>query len=114
MTVNFLHVNGGNYFVTICFSRIATTITASRKLVRMGRKICFFVYYVKLINIKLWMAEEGVALKKGFELWTVEGRIRKGIRKNEGRFFFLHNQSQEIVDFLVWIGSCCIWFLLCL
>jgi hypothetical protein len=65
MVVNFLHVNDRNYFVIVYFSRIATTITASRKLVRMGRRICLFVYYVKLISIKLWMVEEGVALKKG-------------------------------------------------
>jgi hypothetical protein len=65
----------------------------------MGRKFFLFVYYVKLINTKLWMLKEGVALKKGLELWTMEGRTRSGIQKNEGRFFFLHNQSQEIVGF---------------
>jgi hypothetical protein len=66
MVVNFLHVNNENYFVTTCFSRIATTITTSKKLVRMGRKICLFVYYVKLINTKLWMIEEGVAWSFGW------------------------------------------------
>jgi hypothetical protein len=65
MVVNFLHVNNENYFVT-SFSRIATTITTSKKLVRMGRKICLFVYYVKLINTKLWMVEEGVAWSFGW------------------------------------------------
>ncbi len=104
MAINFLCVNGKNYFVIICFSRIATTITTSRKLVRMGRKICLFVYYVKFINTKLWMVEKGVALKEGLELGTVEGKIGSGIRKNESKFFFFHSQFQEIVGF-----SCLDW-----
>ncbi len=66
VVVNFLHVNGGNYSVTICFSNIATTIIVSRKLVRMGRKFCLFMYYVELIGTKLWMAKEGVTLNGGF------------------------------------------------
>jgi hypothetical protein len=70
VAVNFLCVNGENYSVTICFSTIVTTIIASKKLVRMSRKICLFVYYVKLISTKLWMAEEGVALKEALELWS--------------------------------------------
>jgi hypothetical protein len=86
-----LRVNNENYFVIICFSRIVTTITTSRKLVRMGKRICLFVYYVELISTKLWIVKEGVALKKGLELWMVEGRITREIRKNEGRFFFLHS-----------------------
>jgi hypothetical protein len=49
------------------------------------------VYYVELISTKLLMVEEGVALKEGLELWTMEGKIRNGIRKNEGKFFFLHS-----------------------
>ncbi len=51
--VNFLHVNGGNYFVIVCFYKITTAIIASRKLVRMGRKFCLFMYYVELICTKL-------------------------------------------------------------
>jgi len=89
VAINFLHVNNGNYFVIVCFS----TIIASRKLVRMGRRICLFVYYVKLIGTKLWMVEEGVPLKEGLKLWTVKGKIRRGIWKNEGMFFILHSQS---------------------
>ncbi len=100
MVVNFLHVNNKNYFVDVCFFRIATTITTSRKLVRMGRRTCLFVYYIKLIDTKLWM-EEGATLKEGLQLWMVQGRIRRGIRKNEGMFFFLHSQYQKIVCFLV-------------
>ncbi len=66
----------------------------------MGRRTCLFVYYIKLIDTKLWM-EEGVTLKEGLQLWMVQGRIRRGIRKNEGMFFFLHSQYQEIVGFLL-------------
>ncbi len=58
-----MHVNDGNYFVFVCFFNIVATITVSRKLVRMGRKFCLFVYYVKLIGIELWMVEEGAAIE---------------------------------------------------
>jgi hypothetical protein len=67
MAVNFLHVNDENYFVTICLFKIVVTITISRKLVRMGRKSCLFVYYVELIGTELWMVEEGDALSGGLE-----------------------------------------------
>ncbi len=76
--VNFLHVNDENYFIIVCFSKIYTTIIVSRKLVRMGRKFCWFV---ELISIELWMDEEGVALNGGLDIWTVEGNIRRGIQK---------------------------------
>jgi len=81
MVVNFLHVNDGNYSIIVCFSKITATIIVSRKLVRMGRKSCLFVYYVKLINIELWMVKECVALNGGLENRTVESKIRRGIRK---------------------------------
>jgi len=55
-------------------------ITVSRKLVNMGKKFCLFMYYVELIN-KLWMIEEVVALNGGVESKMVEGRIRRGSRK---------------------------------
>lgn len=58
---------------------------------RMGRRICLFVYYAKFIGVKLWMAEEGMALKGGLEHWMVEGRIRSGILKQCRQMFFLHN-----------------------
>jgi hypothetical protein len=48
---------------------------------KMGRKICLFVYHAKFIGAKLWMAKEGVALKAGLEHWMVEGRIKRGILK---------------------------------
>jgi hypothetical protein len=79
--VNFLHVNDENYFVIICFFKIAASITVSRKLVRMSRKFCLFVYYVELNGTKLWMVEEGATLNGGLEIWMVEGRIRRGIWK---------------------------------
>ncbi len=63
MAVNFLHVNDKNYSVIVCFSKIVLAITISRKLVKMGRKFCLLVYYVKLIGIELWMVEEGVAIE---------------------------------------------------
>jgi hypothetical protein len=74
MAINFLHVNNGNYSIIVCFSKIVTTITTSRKLVRMGRKICLFVYYVKLIGTKLWMVKEGAALNGDLEIWTWKAR----------------------------------------
>jgi hypothetical protein len=79
MVVNFLHVNDRNYSIVVCFSKIATIIIVSRKLVKMGGKFCLFVYYVKLNGIELWMAEEGAILNGGLEIWTMEGRIRRGI-----------------------------------
>jgi hypothetical protein len=81
MAVNFLHVNDRNYFVIICFFKIIAAIIVSRKLVRMGRKSCLFVYYVELIGTELWMVEEGVALNEGLKSRMVEGRIRRGIQK---------------------------------
>jgi hypothetical protein len=47
----------------LCFSKIVVAIIVSRKLVRIGRKFCLFVYYVELINIKLWMVEEGAIIE---------------------------------------------------
>jgi hypothetical protein len=99
MVVNFLHINGENYFVTVCFSKIVATITVSRKLVKMGMKFCLFVYYVKLIGTELWMAKEGATLNGGLEIWMMEGKIRRGIQKQCNRFFFFHDQFQEMVDF---------------
>jgi len=89
VVINFLHVNGGNYSIIVCFSKIVTTIIISIKLVRMGRKIYLFVYYVELIGIELWMGEEGAALNGGLEIWTVENRIRRGIWKQRGHVFLL-------------------------
>jgi hypothetical protein len=99
VAVNFLHVNGRNYFVTVCLSKIVATITTSKKLVRMGRKFCLFVYYVKLIDIELWMAKEGATLNGGLEIWTTEGKIRRELGSNASKSFFFHDRSQEMVDF---------------
>lgn len=87
--VNFLCVNNKKYFVIVCFSKIATIIIASRNLVEVGKKICLFVYYVKFIGAKLWMARKGATLKGGLEHWMVEGRIKKGAFKAmQASFFF--------------------------
>ncbi len=82
VAINFLCVNDEKYFITVCFSKIATTIT--KKLVRMGRKICLFMYYAKFIGAKLWMVVEGATLKGGLEHWTREAMIRRGILKQCG------------------------------
>jgi hypothetical protein len=56
---------------------------------KMGRRICLFVYYAKLIGAKLRMVVEGVALKGGLEHWTVESMIRMGILKQYRPIFLL-------------------------
>jgi hypothetical protein len=89
MVINFLHVNGENYFVTICLSKIVAAITASKNLARMGRKFCLFVYYVEMIDTELWMVEEGVALNGDLEIWRMEGKIKRGIRKQCKQVFLL-------------------------
>jgi len=78
VAINFLYVNGENYFVIVYFFKIAATIIASRKLVKMGRKFCLLVYYVELIGTKLWMVKESVAWNGGLEIWTVQGKDKKG------------------------------------
>jgi hypothetical protein len=61
MTVNFLHVNSRNYAHWL----LAVAIIVSKRLVSMGRKSCLFMYYVELVDIKLWMVEEARALNGG-------------------------------------------------
>jgi hypothetical protein len=56
-------------------------MTISRRLVSLGRKLCFFVYYVEQINNKQWMAKKIVAFNGGMCSRTMEGRIRKKIRE---------------------------------
>jgi hypothetical protein len=67
IVINFLCVNDGKIFIVFWFSKIVTTITTSRKLVRMGRIICLFVYYTKLIGVELLRAMEGATLKGSLE-----------------------------------------------
>jgi hypothetical protein len=45
----------------------------------MGKKSCLFVYYVELLDTKLWMAEEGATLNGGLKTRTVQGKIRRKI-----------------------------------
>ncbi len=47
----------------------------------MGRKSCLFMYYVELIDSKLWMVEEVVTLNGGLKSRMVEGMIRRKIWK---------------------------------
>jgi hypothetical protein len=56
---------------------LVTTIIVSRKLGSMGRKFCLFVYYVELINTKLWKGEEAATLNGGLESRIVEGKIKR-------------------------------------
>jgi len=58
---------------------LVATIIVLRKLVSMGRKSCLFLYYVELIDTKLWMVEEAMTLNEGLENRTVESRIGRGI-----------------------------------
>jgi len=55
----------------------------------MGGKSCLFVYYVELIDTKLWMAEKAATLNGGMENRTVEGRIRRRIWKQCRQGFLL-------------------------
>jgi hypothetical protein len=55
------------------------TMTVSRRLASMGRKLCLFVYYVELIDNKQWMAEEAMALNGAMESRMVESNIRRRI-----------------------------------
>jgi hypothetical protein len=47
----------------------------SRRLVSLGTKFCLFVYYVKQINNKQWMAKKIIALNASMWNRTMEGRI---------------------------------------
>jgi hypothetical protein len=60
---------------------LAATIIVSRKLMSMGRKSYLFLYYVELINTKLWMAKETATLNGGLESRMVESKIGRGIQK---------------------------------
>jgi hypothetical protein len=84
---NFLNVNNENYFVVICFFKIATTIIFQEKLVRMGWKSCLFVYYEQLNGTELWMVKEGVTLNGGLESRTVEGMSPKN---KDNAFYNVH------------------------
>jgi hypothetical protein len=88
VALNFLHVNNENYSIIVFFSKIVVVITISKKLVKMGRKSCLFLYHVKLIGIKLWMAKEGVTLNGGLESRMAKNNIRRIIRKQCKHVFF--------------------------
>jgi hypothetical protein len=64
-------------------------MTASRKLVRLGRKFCLFEYYVEHINNKQWMAKEATTFNEGVESRTMHDNIRRTIQEHCGRSIFL-------------------------
>jgi hypothetical protein len=51
----------------------------SRIFASLGRKLCFFVYYVKQINNKQWMAKKITTLNESMWSMIVEGRIKRRI-----------------------------------
>jgi hypothetical protein len=51
----------------------------SRKLVSMDRELWLFVYYVELIDNKLWMVEEALALNGGTKSRMVRNKIKRRI-----------------------------------
>ncbi len=66
--------------VEIIPSLFVSDNTISRRLVNMGKKLCLFVYYVKLID-KQWMVEEAAILNGAMNNRTMKGSIRRRIRK---------------------------------
>jgi uncharacterized membrane protein YjgN (DUF898 family) len=67
--------------VEIIPSLFVSDNTISRRLVNMGKKLCLFVYYVKLIDNKQWMVEEAATLNGAMNNRTMKGSIRRRIRK---------------------------------
>jgi hypothetical protein len=68
VAINFLHANGGNYYVIVA-------IIISRKFLSMGRKSCLFVCYGEQICFELWMVKGTAALNGGLHSRTVEDKI---------------------------------------
>jgi hypothetical protein len=52
-------------------------MTDSRRFVRLGRKLCLFVYYVEQINNKQWMAKETTTFNEGVESRMMHDNIKK-------------------------------------
>ncbi len=50
---------------------------------RLGKKLCLFVYYVEHINNKEWIVKEAATFNGGVENRTVHDIIR---RKNQRQF----------------------------
>jgi len=63
----------------------------------MGMKSCLFVCYVEHVTTKLWMVEEAMTLNGGLHNRTVEGSIRRRIRKQCTSFFFFHQFQVMVV-----------------
>ncbi len=62
-----------------------------RRFVRLGRKLCLFVYYVEHINNKEWMAKEPATFNGGVEGRMMHDNIRRRNQEQCGRsvWFFL-------------------------
>ncbi len=85
MSINFLCVNSGKYSVTVCFSRIAIAI-ASRKHMRMGRRICFCVLCVVY---RCRATVVGTSIERSFGALDGGRQDKKGEPKHCGSFLFL-------------------------
>ncbi len=48
---------------------VVDTTTNVKHFIKKGRRICLFVPYANIINVKLHVVEEGVALN---EVWRLE------------------------------------------
>jgi hypothetical protein len=55
-------------------------MTALKRLVSLGRKLCLFVYYVEQINNKQWVAKEATTFNGGVENRTLHDNIRRIIQ----------------------------------
>jgi hypothetical protein len=60
---------------------LVAIMTASRRLVNLGKKLCLFVYYVEHINNKQWVAKEATTFNGDGESRTVHDNIRRRIQE---------------------------------
>ncbi len=56
------------------------TMTSSKRLVSLGRKLCLFVYYVEQVDNKQWVAKDVPTFNGGVESRMVHDTIKKGIQ----------------------------------
>jgi hypothetical protein len=58
---------------------LVTAMTTSRGLVRLGKKLCLFVYYVEQINNKQWMAKKATTVNGGVKSRMVHNNVKRRI-----------------------------------
>jgi hypothetical protein len=58
-------------------------MTPSRRLVKLGRKLTLFVYYVEHMNSRQWMAKEVATFNGSVQSKRVHDNIK---RRNQGQF----------------------------